>query len=53
MLMGLMGHPFKMGSGKTGKAEALQKVCRAMPRARAWLKPWRSAWMRAAAAGRV
>lgn len=30
-----------------------QKVGRAMPRARAWLRPWRSAWTRAAAAGGV
>lgn len=29
------------------------KVCYAVPRARAWLRPWRSTWMKAAAAGWV
>lgn len=44
---------FKMESGKLAKAEELQKVGRPMPRTGAWLRPWRSAWMKAAAAGGV
>ena len=36
---------------RTGRTGVLQKV--AVPGARAWLRPWRSAWMRAAAAGGV
>lgn len=38
---------------KAGRADAAQKVGGATPRARAWLRPWRSAWTRAAAAGGV
>lgn len=38
---------------KAGRADAAQKVGGAMPRGRAWLRPWRSAWTRAAAAGGV
>lgn len=38
---------------KTGKSKMQHKVCYAVPRARAWLRPWRSTWMKAAAAGRV
>lgn len=38
---------------RAGRADAAQKVGGAMPRARAWLRPWRSAWTRAAAAGGV